>query len=392
MNKIVDLFCGAGGLSYGFNLAGFETVAALDFDPVSGATYRQQHPTTPFFDSPIESITGKMLRSVAGSVDVVIGGPSCQGFSTHGKRDANDPRNQLFKQFVRIIRELQPSWIVMENVKGLLTYDGGRYRDEIHESFHESGYAIESRVLNAADYGVPQFRQRVFFIATNTQIPIRFPTPTHCALELVNVLGLKPFVTVRDAIGDLPLIGDEGEAFDYASSPLTEFQRRARFRAPRKLTLHRARRVSELAMSVIRRVPQGAGIRSIPVDELPSRFHKMRKIGDGSYRRDCTTLYYRLGWDKPSYTITCYFTNVSSGPFVHPTADRALTAREAARLQSFPDSYRFTDKQIQRQIGNAVPPLLAEAVAKSVLTSIRKSLKLNDSNLSIDQNARQALA
>ena len=120
-------------------------------------------------------------------------------------------------------------------------------------------------------------------------------------------------------------------------------------------------------MSIITRVPQGAGIRAIPLKHLPERFHRMRTISTGALRRDCTTLYYRLSWQKPSYTITCYFTNVSSGPFVHPSEHRALTPREAARLQSFPDGYHFFDKQVQRQIGNAVPPLLAKAVAREVL-------------------------
>jgi site-specific DNA-cytosine methylase len=119
-------------------------------------------------------------------------------------------------------------------------------------------------------------------------------------------------------------------------------------------------------MSIVERIPPGEGIRAIPPQDLPDRFKRMRTISTGALRQDCTTLYHRLNWAKPSYTITCYFTNVSSGPFVHPVANRALTPREAARLQSFPDRYRFLDKQVQRQIGNAVPPLLAKAVAKEI--------------------------
>lgn len=368
MLRVVDLFCGAGGLSFGFELAGFKVVAAVDSDPVAGATYRLQNPNVPLFTEDVRNLKGKQLLEAAGGpVDLVIGGPSCQGFSTHGKRDANDPRNFLFKEFVRLVKEVRPSWVVMENVKGMLTYDRGRYRDEIHASFRRIGYRVESRVLRAADFGVPQFRERLFFIATNTDLPITFPAPTHCSPDVAPMLGLLPFVTVRDALGDLAAIGDEGESVEYSSAPTSEFQKFVRGNAPKRLSLHRARRVSDLAMSIITKVPEGSGIRAIPQAKLPARFRRMRRISTGALRKDCTTLYYRLSWAKPSYTITCYFTNVSSGPFVHPAENRSLTPREAARLQSFPDRYRFVDKQVQRQIGNAVPPLLARAVAQEIV-------------------------
>src|ERR1700687_4015769 len=155
---VLDLFCGAGGLSYGFELAGFKMGAALDFDPIALETYRLNKPTTPALLRDVASVSGKELKKLIGrDIDVIIGGPSCQGFSTHGKRDPNDSRNFLFKHFVRLVGEIQPAWVVMENVKGLLTYDKGRYRDLIHGSFERIGYKIESRVLRAAAYGVPQF-------------------------------------------------------------------------------------------------------------------------------------------------------------------------------------------------------------------------------------------
>ena len=155
MPTVLDLFCGAGGLSYGFGLAGFNVGAALDFDPVALETYRQNHPNIPALLRDVASVSGRELQALVGrDIDVVIGGPSCQGFSTHGKRDPRDARNFLFKHFVRIVDEVQPAWVVMENVKGLLTYDKGRYRDLIHKSFERIGYRIESRVLRAVDYGV----------------------------------------------------------------------------------------------------------------------------------------------------------------------------------------------------------------------------------------------
>jgi len=369
--RLIDLFCGAGGLSLGFEIAGFEVRAAVDSDPVAAETYRRHNPMVPLVTDNVERLSGEDLRELAGGqVDLVVGGPSCQGFSTHGKRDPNDPRNFLFKQFVRLVREIQPAWVVMENVKGLLTYGRGRYRDEIHQSFHRIGYRIESRVLRAADYGVPQLRERLFFIATRTTNPISFPPPTHCPPDSSSLTGLAPYVTVREALGDLPPIGEEGEALSYLSPPWSHFQQYARTKAPSALSLHRARRVSDMAMSIIRRIPPGCGIRAIPPEDLPERFRRMRTISTGQLRRDCTTLYYRLSWDRPSRTITCYFTNVSSGPFVHPSDNRALTPREAARLQSFPDYFDFGEKQVQRQIGNAVPPLLAAAVAREVMKKL----------------------
>jgi DNA (cytosine-5)-methyltransferase 1 len=376
---VLDLFCGAGGLSYGLGLAGFNVGAALDFDPVAIETYRQNHPNIPALLRDVATVSGSELQALVGrEIDVVVGGPSCQGFSTHGKRDPNDVRNFLFKHFVRIVSEVRPAWIIMENVKGLLTYDQGRYRDLIHKSFERIGYRIESRVLRAADYGVPQFRERLFFLATRTNAAIAFPAPTHCPLEQSEMTGLKPYVTTWEAISDLQELGTEGEATEYAGRALTEYQRYARAGAPRKLTLHRARKISPLAMSLVKKIAQGGGIRSIPVQQLPERFRKMRKISTGAYRRDCTTLYYRLAWDRPSYTITTYFTNVSSGPFVHPSQNRALTTREAARLQSFPDSYQFFDKMVPRQIGNAVPPLLARAVGSEIIKALRSPLLLRD--------------
>lgn len=376
---VLDLFCGAGGLSYGFGLAGFNIGAALDFDPIALETYRLNHPDIPVLLKDVSSVSGDELCALVGrDIDVIIGGPSCQGFSTHGKRDPNDSRNFLFRHFVRIVNEVRPSWVVMENVKGLLTYDKGRYRNLIHKSFERIGYKIESRVLRAADYGVPQLRERLFFVATRTDTEIAFPLPSHCPVEQSKLTGLRPYVTTWEAIGDLPELGIEGASDDYASRPLTEYQRYVRGGSPRNLALHRAKRISPLAMSLVKKIKQGSGVRSIPPQQLPERFQKMRKISTGAYRRDCTTLYYRLAWDRPSYTITTYFTNVSSGPFVHPTQNRALTPREAARLQSFPDSYCFFDKMVQRQIGNAVPPLLARAVAFEIIKALRPYVRVVD--------------
>jgi len=200
--------------------------------------------------------------------------------------------------------------------------------------------------------------------------PPSLPEPTFFPADTVPGL-LQPHRTVRDAIGDLPRLGDEhlDQPIAYASEPFTEYQRLMRADA-KLVTWHTARRVSAHAMNLIRQIDEGRGLRSLPTEKLPKRFRRMRTISNGALRRDCTTLYHRLAWDRPAYTITCYFRNVSAGPFVHPEDNRALTCREAARLQSFPDEFEFCGAAVPRQIGNAVPPLLAEAVGRRLVETL----------------------
>lgn len=367
--RVLNLFCGAGGLADGFRQAGCQIVAGVDWDPNAVATFRTNHPQALVMEGDIREVASRRLESV-GPIDILIGGPSCQGFSTHGKRIFDDPRNFLFREFARVAEDLKPPWIVIENVKGMLSFKHGLFRKWIQQAFEDIGYRIDSRMVLAADYGVPQLRQRIVFIGTRTEQPIGFPEPTHGA-----TLG-QPWVTVRDAISDLPSLGESGGSDDieYPSLPSSAYQQWAR-NGSHRLTLHLARHVSPLAMSIIRQIPMGTGIRHLTEDQLPDRFRRMRTISNGRLRRDCTTLYYRAAWDRPSYTITCYFRNVSAGPFVHPAADRAFTPREAARLQSFQDTYKFVGTSIPRQIGNAVPPLLARSIAKAVVESMSAVLE-----------------
>jgi DNA (cytosine-5)-methyltransferase 1 len=265
----------------------------------------------------------------------------------------------------------------MENVKGLLLAKRGAFHREILDIFRELGYVAEGRVLNAADYGVPQLRERVIYLASRAGGAPRFPDPTHFPADSLEAEWHKPYRTVRDALGDLPLLGDEHleQPIGYATPPMTDYQEfmRGEFEG---VTWHVARRVSRHALGIISRVPQGAGIRSIPQHELPDRFKRMRTISSGALRRDCTTLYHRLSWDRPAYTITCYFRNVSAGPFVHPIDNRALSCREAARLQAFPDWYEFEGAHVPHQIGNAVPPLLARAVGEALQTTFARGFQL----------------
>jgi DNA (cytosine-5)-methyltransferase 1 len=330
------------------------------------------------------------------SIDVLIGGPSCQGYSTIGKRIEDDPRNQLYSEYIRLVDELRPKWLLFENVKGMLLYGKGRFVADLRSSLEVLGYRTEWRVLNAADYGVPQRRERLFVIGCRTGIEPSLPSPTHvdprcdacrkggrrggsaqepklfegdecisCGRPRAPLRQLRPWVSVGEAIGDLPPLGPAGGDLNfvrYTTRAKSGYQREMR-RSARGYDLHVASPISDFAMAIVQHVAEGQGLRSVPINKLPQRFQRMRRLADGSFRRDCTTLYHRLSRQLPSYTITCNFSNVSSGAFVHPSENRAITPREAARLQSFPDRFLFCPTQVKRQIGNAVPPLLAKSLA-----------------------------
>lgn len=367
---VVDLFCGAGGLSEGLRQSGFRPVLGLDFDKHAISSYAANNPSSVALCSDVADLKAETVFDAAGTrdIDLMAGGPSCQGYSTHGKRIEDDPRNFLFREFVRLVREVQPRFFVMENVKGLLAYRDGHFRRLIEGSFARAGFRVISGVLCAADYGVPQLRHRLFFIGSRLDVPLSLPLPTHGDPATL-LLGVKPYVTVRDAISDLPLMRGEfsKEVWEYATAPQSDFQHYARSMVDSdRLTLHVANGLSEQARRIAAFVGQGEGLRSVPVEHLPDRFKRMRTISNGQLRRDCTTLYHRLSLDRPSYTITTYFRNVASGPFLHPLEDRSLSIREAARFMSFPDNYEFRGAGIPRQVGNAVPPLLARAVGDHV--------------------------
>jgi DNA (cytosine-5)-methyltransferase 1 len=347
-------------------MAGFESVYALDFDKNAAATYKRNHPDTTIECRDIAGVDPSEVIAAAGGreIDLLAGGPSCQGYSTHGKRKADDPRNFLFEHFIRIAAGIRPKCILIENVQGLLTYNKGFFRDKIIGELNALGYHAEARVLCAADYGVPQLRRRIFFLATRLGSEVVFPSPTHAEVPLTT---LGPYVTVGDALGDLPLLGNtkNPDRVEYVTGPTNDFQRYART-GSRWVTLHEARSLSAQALKIAHHVSEGSGLRSIPLAILPDRFKKMRTISSGNLRKDCTTLYYRLSRNRPAYTITCFFRNIASGPFLHPIENRSLSCREAARLMSFRDSYRFEGTSVARQIGNAVPPLLARAVGGAI--------------------------
>jgi DNA (cytosine-5)-methyltransferase 1 len=366
----IDLFSGAGGLSLGLEHAGFDVRLGLDFDKHALATYARNHDSVPML-ADVTKVRGSDLIAEAGvsQVDLLAGGPSCQGFSTHGKRIADDPRNFLYVEFMRLVGELEPTTVLIENVKGLLSTGKGAYKREIFESFAELGYSVDARVLHAVDFGVPQRRHRVFFVATRLGGELRLPSATHGAPDSEEVLNgdLLPYITLSEAISDLEKLATDNHdsVLPYDRNAESDYQLEMRGTSS-GVRNQVVAPLSPLAHEIVSQLQPGQGLRSLPPERLPERFKRMRTIASGALRRDCTTLYHRLSMAEPAYTITCNFRNVSSGAFTHPNLDRSLTPREAARVQSFPDSFEFVGASIPRQIGNAVPPRLGRAVGAAI--------------------------
>ena len=333
---IIDSFCGAGGLSIGFERAGFKVAYAFDLDEAAIRTYKHNpkyHHGKAFVRN-IYDVTRRTIENDLGhdlsSVDVVIGGPPCQGFSVQRRGDDNDPRNNLVLEYARMIQELSPKLFVMENVGGLLSKRGKPYLEKLRKKLGTVGYDIKIKKLTASEYGVPQSRKRVFIVGENlskVSVPFEFPVP-ECAKEK----------TVFDAIHDLMNVGAE------------------------VIANHKADKLSSVNLQRIRSIKAGQGRDSLP-EELQLECHKKHT---GHRHLDA---YGRMAWDQPAPTITARFDSFSRGRFGHPELDRTITLREGARLQTFPDDFEFIGSKVEvaRQIGNAVPPLLAEKVARSVM-------------------------
>jgi DNA (cytosine-5)-methyltransferase 1 len=306
--RVIDLFAGAGGISLGFENANYQIDCAVEIVEVASETHRMNFPNTAVFCGDIEDFNpSKFVPSNA--LNVVVGGPPCQGFSVAGKRNPNDPRNRLFEQFVRVVRETQPDYFVMENVPGILTMSQGRVRDAILEAFVEAGYEnVSIAVLEAAAYGIPQIRSRAIFIGNKHGLPNPFPAPTHT---------VDQYVSIESAISDLP-----------SWDPIPEIN-------------HEWTKHSKEFTARIAKVPAGGSLYETFAD---------------AYKRQYLGL--------PSMTVK----ENHGGTHIHPTLDRCISAREMARLQSFPDNFIFSGgmKKAMWQIGNAVPPKLAEVIAKGL--------------------------
>ena len=347
--KVADLFAGVGGLSQGFIKAGFDIEIAIEFDKDIAASYKKNHPGTDVFAENICDLDFSEIHKKHPQIDVVMGGPPCQGFSQKGKRlSVNDPRNFLFMQFVRFVEEFNPKYFVLENVPNIITTENGYFKDEIIKAFNNLGYDVCCGVLRAFDFGVPQDRRRAVFIGQKQKLEVSLPEPT----------GIRN--TVKDAISDLPALasGEGTEESCYDKAAFTDLQKELRGNN-KTLHNHVATRHSAVALRRMAMVPEGEGGKVLPEEE------RTKSIYSGTY---C-----RLLDDDVAATITTRFDTPSSGRFTHPQQNRCITTREAARIQTFPDSFIFygTKTCQMKQVGNAVPPYLAYAIANVIMNNER---------------------
>lgn len=361
-NTVIDLFCGAGGLSEGFRQAGYRVLAGNDFFEAAGETFSATHKEARFLPGPIQQYSAddflKAARLQPGELDVLVGGPPCQGFSVYNhQRGLHDERSSLYREYLRIVEGLRPNWIVLENVTGMTSAGGGAAVDAIIDGLRELGYEVEAKILRAEEYGVPQERRRIVFIGNRLGLPIEYPEPTHGP-------GLLPFVTVADALDDLPPLrnGEDLGIVAYETEARSSYQAELRV-SSNCVQNHSAARLSKVNLDRLEHIPQGGSWRDIPLDLLPEGMKKAK-------RSDHTKRYGRLKWAGLASTILTKC-DPHWGAYFHPNQGRTLTVREAARLQSFPDWFEFkgsrTDQYVQ--VGNAVPPLLGRAIA-SVLRRI----------------------
>jgi DNA (cytosine-5)-methyltransferase 1 len=363
---VVDLFAGGGGLSLGFQRAGAEIALAVEADPWAAQTYEANHRESTVLTERIHrrwDVTSRLRDEVGSdSCDILIGGPPCQGSSTLGHR-ANDARRQAMNAgvslFLRQAELLKPPAVVMENVRGLAVKDGGVHLAKAQWRLRRAGYTVSSFDVRACDFGVPQLRHRVFVVGIRDDIGIEFELhPTHEQHERL---------TVWDAIGDLPSLNAGESSPQYACPPTTKLQQALRGRR-RRLRLHQAPDHSDQIREVLRALAvEGASRAEVESKvELTSGFHNT---------------YCRLRSDQPAPAVTSSAGRISSGRNAHPFDDRALTPREAARLQTFPDAYEWKGPgrwSIYQQIGNAVPPVLAEAVASQLIELLAPALDTNE--------------
>jgi DNA (cytosine-5)-methyltransferase 1 len=411
----IDLFAGAGGLSFGFCASGFHAIYATDIDKDSCASFKLNH-----HDSIVECadiltlVPSKLLDRLNlkhGQLDVLVGGPPCQGFSTYGKRDPGDPRNKLYKNYLDFLETFYPKVFIIENVVGILSMCDGTIINDILNSTRNLGYEVDLKTLDVSNYGIPQIRKRVFIIGNRLHKTIYFPTPTNESNKGNDLFSTtSPILTVRDAISDLPEFvftpSEMEEEIEYIHKPTNDFQKYMRGNL-KLVSAHSSKRMMMLRrMRLLLMKPGDYGneLRArISGEGLPGNFFEqffnsslddafegcrkqdkkkteellgllrnghhelneiLRFIDSGGFANK----YRRLKWDEPSHTLVAHMSRDCSD-FVHPEYDRFISVREAARLQSFPDWYKLYGSQFSqlKQIGNAVPPLMSLALAKSII-------------------------
>nr|CAA74996.1 Bpu10I (5m)cytosine-specific DNA modification methyltransferase (C1) [Bacillus pumilus] len=383
----IDLFAGAGGMSLGFENAGFEIPLAVEIDDWAVDTYRKNRENSNVIKNDILEIDNAFFKQFSG-IDAVIGGPPCQGFSisASNRRNPDDPRNYLYRQFLRVIKLVKPRIVFMENVKEIVKFvlpNGKLLLDEIIFCLEELGYSIKPFIINAADFGIPQERIRFFMVASLGPVPDLLQEATYS--ETVDLLRPNKYRDVYSAISDLPAVyprqHEEGDTFEYDNQPVNNYQRLMR-KGSANIYNHIPMRHTD------RTIEKFKMIRTQGIDSLPENL-RSRTRGDSSKisNKTYSQNHRRINPTKPSPTITASFYS----SFIHPYQDRNLTVREAARIQSFPDNYIFYGKRTTlskkllekkgifedvhldqfNQVGNAVPPLLAEKFASIIIQSLK---------------------
>lgn len=370
----IDLFCGAGGMTLGFEQAGFDVLAAFDLEAFNVATQKSNFPDTQAIAADLSKHTGESLRELAklnnAEIDVVFGGPPCQGFSFGGRQNVDDERNLLVYDFARLVRQLQPKYFVMENVKGLTSANARPILNSLVRRFKKAGYRVVEpiRVLNAADFGVPQRRWRTFILGWRKDVAaLEYPEPRGCR----DYSGNELYPVVRDAIADLPVLEDYDDLFEH-----DVFRGELRKTSNSYACLMRGLAVDPDNRSKMR-TTNGDGLsgcfRTSHSKETVRRFSNTAPGASEPVSR-----YIRLAWDDVAPTIRAgtgadHGSHTAPRP-IHPKIPRCISAREAARLHSIPDWFQFhgTRWHSFRQIGNSVPPMLARAVAEQLLDAFAR--------------------
>lgn len=340
-NKIIDLFCGCGGLSKGFEIAGFESKMAIDMWSDAVKTYNFNKGKEVAVCEDVHNWDESFLEKLVADDNIVgiVGGPPCQGYSTVGTRDVNDPRNHLYKEYCRIVEKIRPEFFVIENVKGLTTLSGGAFKEDIITRFSALGYKVKFDILNAADYGVPQNRYRAFFVGMKKD-GFCFPKQ----------LDYK--ISTKEAIGDLPVLKRGDHITEYSSDPLTDYEKKMRGNATVLLN-HEGTNHTQQTIDIISMIKDGGKI-----SDLPKEYWEIRKYNKA---------FERMGSERQSNTVDTGHRN-----YFHYEQNRIPSVRENARLQSFPDDYEILGSKTSqyKQVGNAVPPLLAYAVADAIKNNL----------------------
>lgn len=363
--KVLDLFCGCGGMSWGLYKAGFEIVAGIDNWPVALETFKYNNPNSQTFEADMCTLNPETIMDALslspGDLDVIVGGPPCQGFSKNvpaSWRFLEDPRNQLFRDYLRFIDVFRPKVVIMENVAEIFNAYGGVVKNEISSFLEQLGYQVNVKIINAMEYGVPQKRRRCFFFASNTGIRPNFPlTSTKC-------------LSAWDAISDLPVLfnGQGKDPCEYISEPQNDYQKNLR-KDSTVIFDHVAKNLSPIQLQRVLCLEPGQAMKDLPV-ELQA------KSGySGAYGR--------LDFQMVSPTITRWVFHPGSGRFYHPKEPRLITIREAARIQSFSDDFRFIGSYQNKaaQVGNAVPPLIMEQLASAIKNCLSATFEIDELSL-----------